>query len=148
MPGGAWNFGGSILTFLFPMILFVLVATTLFVLYTKPEVVPGHWVAQRPVSYTAVPSLPQASAPPPAEAESPPVAGESAAAAAESPAAAGESAPAAAESPAAAAQDAPAATEQAQPEQAQSAAAAANGATESTDGGTATGGAPGTGDGA
>jgi hypothetical protein len=139
MPGGAWNFGGSILTFLFPMILFVLVATTLFVLYTKPEVVPGHWVAQRPVSYTAVPSLPQASAPPPAEAESPP-------AAAESPAAAGESAPAAVESPAAAAQDAPAATEQAQPEQAQP--AAADGATESTDGGTAAGEAPGTGDGA
>jgi len=50
------------MTFLFPMILFVLVATTLFVLYTKPEVVPGHWVAQRPVSYTAVPSLPESSA--------------------------------------------------------------------------------------
>jgi hypothetical protein len=62
MPGGAWNFGGSILTFLFPMILFVLVATSLFVLYTKPEVVPGHWVAtQRPVSYTAVPRLPEGS---------------------------------------------------------------------------------------
>jgi hypothetical protein len=141
MPGGAWNFGGSIMTFLFPEILFVLVATTLFVLYTKPEVVPGHWVAQRPVSYTAVPSLPQASAPPAAAAESAPEAGES-------PSAAGESAPAAAESPAAAAQDAPAATEQAQPAQAHPAAAAANGATESTDGGTATGGAPGTGDGA
>jgi hypothetical protein len=63
MPGGAWTFGGSILTFLFPMILFVLVATALFVSYTKPEVVPGHWVAsQRPVSYTAVPRLPEASA--------------------------------------------------------------------------------------
>jgi hypothetical protein len=65
MPGGAWNFGGSIMTFLFPEILFVLVATALFVLYTKPEVVPGHWVGrvERPVSYTAPVSLQQASAP-------------------------------------------------------------------------------------
>ena len=56
--GGAWNFGGSILTFAFPMILFVVVAGTLYVLYTKPELVPGHWVqGERPVSYTAVPRL-------------------------------------------------------------------------------------------
>jgi hypothetical protein len=63
MPGGAWTFGGSILTFLFPMILFVLVATALFVSYTKPEVVPGHWVANagRSVSYTFAPG-PQARA--------------------------------------------------------------------------------------
>jgi hypothetical protein len=55
--GGAWTFGGSILTFAFPMILFIVVAGALYVLYTKPESVPGHsapWL-QRSVSYTAVP---------------------------------------------------------------------------------------------
>jgi hypothetical protein len=58
--GGAWTFGGSILTFLFPMILFIVVAATLYVLYTKPEYVPGHWVhgAERPVSYTSMPGRP------------------------------------------------------------------------------------------
>jgi hypothetical protein len=58
----AWTFGGSILTFAFPMILFIVVATTLYVLYTKPELVPGHWVqgAERPVSYTSIPGKPAA----------------------------------------------------------------------------------------
>jgi hypothetical protein len=58
--GGAWTFGGSILTFAFPMTLFTVVAVALYVLYTKPEFVPGHWVkgAERPVSYTAVPGKP------------------------------------------------------------------------------------------
>ena len=69
MPGGAWNFGASILSFLFPMILFVLVATTLYVLYTKPEVVPGHpaGTLDRPVSYTPIPRPPAAGAPATAE---------------------------------------------------------------------------------
>ena len=55
--GGAWTFGGSILTFAFPMILFIVVAGALYVLYTKPEFVPGHRApgVERPVSYTAVP---------------------------------------------------------------------------------------------
>jgi hypothetical protein len=55
--GGAWSFGGSILTFAFPMILFVVVACALYVAYTKPELVPGHRnpAAQRAVTYTAVP---------------------------------------------------------------------------------------------
>ena len=55
--GGAWTFGGSILTFAFPMILFIVVAGSLYVLYTKPESVPGHRVPglQRSVSYTAMP---------------------------------------------------------------------------------------------
>jgi hypothetical protein len=54
--GGAWSFGSSILTFVFPMILFVVVACALYVAYTKPELVPGHRnpAAQRPVTYTAV----------------------------------------------------------------------------------------------
>jgi hypothetical protein len=74
--GGAWTFGGSILTFLFPMILFIVVAATLYVLYTKPEFVPGHWVhgAERSVSYTSVPGKPVAdseAAPAPADAASP-----------------------------------------------------------------------------
>ena len=55
--GGAWTFGGSILTFAFPMILFIVVAGALYVLYTKPEFVPGHRAPgfERPVSYTPVP---------------------------------------------------------------------------------------------
>jgi hypothetical protein len=58
-PGGAWTFGGSILTFAFPMILFIVVAGALYVLYTKPEVTPGHRGPrlERPVTYTAVPGL-------------------------------------------------------------------------------------------
>lgn len=39
---GDWSFGGSILTFAFPMILFIAVASALYVLYTKPHLVPGH----------------------------------------------------------------------------------------------------------
>ena len=61
-PGGAWTFGGSILTFAFPMILFIVVATALYIAYTKPELVPGHRTpaAEHPVSYTAVPGQPKA----------------------------------------------------------------------------------------
>jgi len=42
------------------MLLFIAVAAALYVLYTKPEVVPGHQVPsrERPVSYTAVPGAP------------------------------------------------------------------------------------------
>ena len=60
--GGAWTFGGSILTFAFPMILFIVVAGALYVLYTKPEFVPGHRpdALERPVSYTSVPGKPTA----------------------------------------------------------------------------------------
>jgi hypothetical protein len=59
-PGGAWSTGAAILTFVFPMLLFIAVAAALYVLYTKPEVVPGHQVPsrERPVSYTAVPGAP------------------------------------------------------------------------------------------
>ena len=55
----AWSFGGSILTFAFPMILFIVVACALYIAYTKPELSPGHRnpAAQRPVSYTAVPGV-------------------------------------------------------------------------------------------
>jgi hypothetical protein len=61
-PSGAWSTGGAVLTFLFPMLLFILVAVGLYVLYTKPEVAPGHQIRppERPVSYTAEPGPPQA----------------------------------------------------------------------------------------
>ena len=53
----AWTFGGSILSFAFPMLLFIVVAGALYVFYTKPEFVPGHRAPglERPVSYTAMP---------------------------------------------------------------------------------------------
>lgn len=58
--GSAWTFGGSILTFAFPMLLFIVVACALYIAYTKPELVPGHRnpAAQRAVTYTAVPGEP------------------------------------------------------------------------------------------
>ena len=40
--GSDWSYGASILTFAFPMILFAAVAGGLYVLYTKPHLVPGH----------------------------------------------------------------------------------------------------------
>ena len=59
--GGAWSYGASILTFAFPMLLFVVVAAWLYVTYTKPEVSPGHRHPgiERPVIYTAVPGKPK-----------------------------------------------------------------------------------------
>ena len=58
--GSAWTFGGSILTFAFPMLLFIVVACALYIAYTKPELAPGHRnpAARRAVSYTAVPGEP------------------------------------------------------------------------------------------
>jgi len=55
--GSAWSFGGSILSFAFPMLLFIVVASALYVAYTKPELVPGHRdpAAERPLSYTPMP---------------------------------------------------------------------------------------------
>lgn len=51
---GDWTFGGSILTFAFPMILFIAVASALYILYTKPHLVPGHryQLAARPAVET------------------------------------------------------------------------------------------------
>jgi hypothetical protein len=59
-PSGAWSSGAAILTFVFPMLLFIAVAGALYVLYTKPEVAPGHRSAARPISYTSVPGEPTA----------------------------------------------------------------------------------------
>jgi hypothetical protein len=58
--GGAWNSGAAVLTTVFPMLLFIAVAGALYVLYTKPEVAPGHRSAARPISYTSIPGQPTA----------------------------------------------------------------------------------------
>ena len=58
---GGWSFGGSILSFAFPMALFVVVAAWLYVTYTKPQLVPGRPTpVERPVIYTPVPGPPSA----------------------------------------------------------------------------------------
>ena len=57
-PSGAWSSGAAILTTVFPMLLFIVVAGALYILYTKPEAAPGHRSAQRPISYTSVPGEP------------------------------------------------------------------------------------------
>jgi len=89
--GSAWTFGASILSFAFPMILFIVVAGALYVLYTKPEFVPGHRAPgiERPVSYTPVPGKPTA------EAQAQPAAAQTAPASAGQtpPASAGQAAP-------------------------------------------------------
>ena len=58
--GSAWSVGASILTFAFPMILFLAVAGALFVSYTKPSVVPGHreQSVARPIGFTPTVRLP------------------------------------------------------------------------------------------
>ena len=59
--GSAWSVGASILTFAFPMILFLAVAASLFVVYTKPSVVPGHreQTVARPIAFTPAVRLPE-----------------------------------------------------------------------------------------
>ena len=50
-----WSYGGAILTFAFPMILFIAVMAALYVEYTKPEVVPGRLhETEAPVSATRI----------------------------------------------------------------------------------------------
>lgn len=53
------------ITFVFPMILFIAVAAALYVLYTKPELIPGHRDAraERSVSHTYQPGEPAAARP-------------------------------------------------------------------------------------
>lgn len=53
-PVSAWSYGGAMLTFLFPMILFLAVASALYVLYTKPQQVPGsrRGASERPMAGT------------------------------------------------------------------------------------------------
>jgi hypothetical protein len=55
-----WSYGGSILTFLLPMLAFAAVALALLVLYTKPQVIPGRngGFGDAPVGATRLPGLP------------------------------------------------------------------------------------------
>jgi hypothetical protein len=64
--GSDWTYGGSILTFVFPMILFLAVAAVLYVLYTKPQVVPGNEdiAHERSVASTPVAKMPSEAGPP------------------------------------------------------------------------------------
>ncbi|MBO0817148.1 MAG: hypothetical protein J2P30_18635 [Actinobacteria bacterium] len=56
-PTGDWTYGAAILSFAFPMLLFIAVAGALYVLYTKPHLVPGHRynMQLRPTTATATP---------------------------------------------------------------------------------------------
>ncbi len=73
--GSDWSYGGSILTFLFPMILFLVVAGVLWVLYTKPQQVPGRSYLAHDRSVIATPTVTAvaASAGPPGEMAAPAV---------------------------------------------------------------------------
>jgi hypothetical protein len=42
LPTGDWSLAGSILTFAFPVGLFIVVATVLYYQFTRPHTVPGH----------------------------------------------------------------------------------------------------------
>jgi hypothetical protein len=58
--GSDWTYGASILTFVFPELLFIAVAGALYVLYTKPHLVPGHryQMQLRSTSDTVAPAVP------------------------------------------------------------------------------------------
>lgn len=58
--GSAWTYGAAIMTFAYWMILFLFVATSLYVVFTKPSVVPGHreQAVARPIGFTPVVRLP------------------------------------------------------------------------------------------
>jgi hypothetical protein len=59
-PTGDWTYGAAILTFVFPMLLFIFVAGALYVVYTKPHLVPGHRYTMQVGSAvaTAAPGIP------------------------------------------------------------------------------------------
>lgn len=60
--GGAWSFSSSMITFVFPMMLVIVIAAALYVLYTKRELIPGQQPGRpaRSVSDTATPGTPAA----------------------------------------------------------------------------------------
>jgi hypothetical protein len=64
-PTGDWSYGAAILSFVFPELLFIAVAGALYVLYTKPHLVPGHryTLQVRSVAGTAVPETAAGSRP-------------------------------------------------------------------------------------
>ena len=61
-PTGDWTYGAAILSFAFPMLLFIAVAGALYVLYTKPHLVPGHRYNMQMRSITAT-AAPETAAP-------------------------------------------------------------------------------------
>ena len=63
-PTGDWTYGASILSFVFFMLLFIGVAGALYVLYTKPHLVPGHRYTMQvgSAAATAAPGVPGAPA--------------------------------------------------------------------------------------
>jgi hypothetical protein len=72
-PSGDWTLAASIMTFAIPVGLFIVVATTLYFLYTRPHEVPGHRDlvlagAGAGTSASAAPAAPAASAAPAAPA--------------------------------------------------------------------------------
>jgi hypothetical protein len=42
LAGSDWSYGASILTFVFPELLFIFVAAALYVAYSMPHAVPGY----------------------------------------------------------------------------------------------------------
>ena len=64
-PTGDWSYGGAILTFAFPVTLFIVVAGALYIVYTKPHLVPGHryQMQLRSTTATAMPETAAAARP-------------------------------------------------------------------------------------
>jgi hypothetical protein len=56
-PTGDWSYGAAILSFAFPMILFIVVATALYILYTTPHMVPGHRYLMQGATVTGTPAV-------------------------------------------------------------------------------------------
>jgi hypothetical protein len=75
LPSGDWTLAGSIMTFAIPVGLFVIVATALYFLYTRPHVVPGHRdlvpAGRHAAGAAPAAAAPSAAAPPPAAPPSP-----------------------------------------------------------------------------
>jgi hypothetical protein len=44
--GSAWSYGGAVLTFLFPMILFMFIGAALYVVFSMPTRLPGSGIAR------------------------------------------------------------------------------------------------------
>jgi hypothetical protein len=62
VAGSDWTYGASILTFVFPELLFLGVAGALYVMYTKPHLVPGHRY-QMQLRSTAATAAPETAGP-------------------------------------------------------------------------------------
>jgi hypothetical protein len=68
-PSGDWTLAASIMTFAIPVGLFVIVATILYFLYTRPHAVPGHrelvpaGAAAKPAAKPAAPPAAPAAGP-------------------------------------------------------------------------------------